>query len=130
MTASTGTQMLDITALGIPIHGLPGPALLGESGAQIVISVSRGDGSPVAHLASATFQIEEVVLHRARSATASDSILRTLSVAAFGEPRDGLYTLLVCRRDGASLERGAHAILVSVQDPGRARGQALVRLDA
>lgn len=51
MTAITAHRVLNVTALGIPVHRLSGPALLGESGTQMLVLVSGEDGEPAEHLA-------------------------------------------------------------------------------
>lgn len=46
MMTTTACRVLNLAGLGIPVHGLPGPALLGESGTQILMVASGEAGEP------------------------------------------------------------------------------------
>lgn len=129
MATTLATRVLNVAALGFPVHGLPGPALLGESGAQIVMLVSGDDGEPVSHLPAAAFNVRALVTRAGRSGGAVEARMCPLGVPSFSEPDPGLYVLSVRELNNSALERGTHVVLVSIVDGRGTAGRTIVRVD-
>lgn len=129
MAAITAVRVLRIAAVGIPVHGLPGPALVGESGAEVLVSVSGDDGEPVEHLTAATFHLAEMITHKVTSTGSPDTRASALAVAGLSEPAGGVYALFIRQPNGSSLGRGPHAVVLSVEDGRGGTGRTVMRID-
>lgn len=125
MSPASG-HTLHVEALSLIRRGLPGPALSGRTGVELVASVLTSDGNPVASLAAESFEIRIV----AGPVRLVDDGAR-LPVRLARESIPGVYTLIVesPRRDGAHEEPEVLALTVQDAAHGGRQGRALVRVD-
>jgi hypothetical protein len=126
MNAMNRTPLPRVTALGIAIRGLPGPALMGRTSANVALNVDSEGGAAVTGLHREAFSFALV-----RFAATSSAGMTPLVVASFGEPMPGICAIELRHTNGVSLDAGSHAIVVSVGSTGDDKSmiRTMLRLD-
>jgi hypothetical protein len=97
---------------------------MGRTSANVALNVETENGAAVAGLDRGAFSFALV-----RFTTPSG--LTPLAVASFDEAMPGIYVMELRHMKGATLDVGAHAIVVSISSTGgdKVVGRAILRLD-
>jgi hypothetical protein len=115
--------LLLVEALTLVRYGLPGPALSGRTGVELIASVLHTDGTPATRLSTEAFDIHIVA---GPGVTAGTDVL---PIRTMRETMPGIYTLAIeaSPRDEPHHER--RILALTVRGSGRQQGRALVRID-
>lgn len=123
MATSTRTGAPHLAAVAITRSGLPGPALLGRTITQVVVTVTAAGGEVVSGLAPSAFLVSEVCPSPSACA---------LPVEHVGEPSPGVYVLALrgdARAPGSRGEQG-RVLVIDVHLPDGTDERTLARVDA